>query len=322
MNKALVLGASGGMGYSIVQELAQRGIDVIAFARGKEKLAKLFANEEKVTIISGDAFNLDHLKEAAMDVEVIFHAMNIPYPEWEKRLPVLMGNVLEAAREATAKLVLVDNIYAYGRSPGALVTEQTPKKPHTKKGKIRLQLEMMAKRSNLPVLIAHFPDFYGPNANNTLLNYTFESVIKNKKAMFVGDRKIPREYIFTPDGAKALVELALMDSAYGENWNIPGSGVITGDEIVAILRELTGYNKKVGTVTKGMIQFMGLFNPMMREVVEMMYLYEEPVVLDGGKLARAIRHITRTPYKEGIKQTIEHMLRNLNQSDSVPRRKM
>lgn len=322
MNKALVLGASGGMGYSIVQELAQRGIDVIAFARGKEKLAKLFANEEKVTIISGDAFNLDRLKEAAMDVDVIFHAMNIPYPEWEKRLPVLMGNVLEAAREATAKLVLVDNIYAYGRSPGALVTEQTPKKPHTKKGKIRLQLEMMAKRSNLPVLVAHFPDFYGPNANNTLLNYTFESVIKNKKAMFVGDRKIPREYIFTPDGAKALVELALIDSTYGENWNIPGSGVITGDEIVAILRELLGYNKKVGTVTKGMIQFMGLFNPMMREVVEMMYLYEEPVVLDGRKLARAIRHIPRTPYKEGIKQTIEHMLRNLTQSDSVPRRIM
>ncbi len=320
MNKALVLGASGGMGYSIVQELVQRGMDVIAFARGKEKLAKLFANEEKVTIISGDAFNPDRLKEAAANVDVIFHAMNIPYSEWEKRLPLLMGNVLEAARGANAKLVLVENIYAYGRSPGALVTEQTPKRPHTKKGKIRLQLETMAKRSDLPVLIAHFPDFYGPNADNTLLNYTFESVIKNKKAMFVGDRKIPREYIFTPDGAKALVELALMDSAYGENWNIPGSGLITGEEIVAILRELLGYNKKVGTVTKGMIQFMGLFNPMMREVVEMMYLYEEPVVLDGRKLARAIGPIPKTPYKEGIKQTIEHILRN--QSDSVHRRTM
>ncbi|GAX89084.1 SDR family NAD(P)-dependent oxidoreductase [Effusibacillus lacus] len=322
MNKALVLGASGGMGYSIVKELAQRGIDVVAFARGKEKLAKLFANEKKVMISPGDAFSLESLKEAAADVDVIFHAMNIPYPEWEKKLPVLMGNILESARHANAKLVLVDNIYAYGRSTGALVTEKSPKNPHTKKGKIRLQLETMAKQSNLPVLIAHFPDFYGPNADNTLLNYTFERVIKNKKSMFVGDRKIPREYIFTPDGAKALVELALMDSAYGQNWNIPGSGVITGDEIVAILREHTGYNKNVGTVTKGMVQFMGLFNKMMREVVEMVYLTEEPVVLDGGKLEQEIKSIPRTPYKEGIKQTIEHMLYNLDQSDSVPQREM
>lgn len=105
-----------------------------------------------------------------------------------------------------------------------------------------------------------------------------------------------------------MAELALLDSAYGQNWNIPGSGVITGDEIVAILREHTDYNKKVGTVTKGMVQFLGLFDKMMREVVEMMYLTEEPVVLDGGKLERAIKSIPRTPYKEGIKQTIEQML--------------
>lgn len=152
MKKALVLGASGGMGYSIVKELAQRGINVTAFARGKEKLAKLFANEGKVTIVSGDAFRLKSLKEAAAGADVIFHAMNIPYPEWEKKLHALVSNVLEAARRANAKLVMVDNIYAYGKSPGTLVSEQTPKNPHTKKGKIRLQLETMAKQANLPRL--------------------------------------------------------------------------------------------------------------------------------------------------------------------------
>ena len=36
MKKALVLGASGGMGYSIVKELSSRGIKVMAFARTKE----------------------------------------------------------------------------------------------------------------------------------------------------------------------------------------------------------------------------------------------------------------------------------------------
>lgn len=310
MKKVLVLGASGGMGYSIVKELAQRGIDVVAFARGKEKLNKLFQNEEKVTIKSGDVFDLVSLKEASDGVDTIFQAMNIPYSEWEQNLPVMMNNILETAKYADAKLVLVDNIYAYGRNPGQLVTEETLKQPHTKKGNIRLQLETMVKQSNQLFLIAHFPDFYGPNATNTILNYTFEGVIKNKKALFVGDKKIAREYIFTPDGAKALVELALNDSAYGQNWNIPGSGVITGDEIVEILREHTGYSKKIGTVTKGMVKFLGLFDKNMREVVEMLYLTEDPVVLDGGKLEQTIKSIPRTPYEDGVKQTIDYMLRS------------
>lgn len=311
MKKVLVLGASGGMGYSIVKELAQRGIEVVAFARGKEKLQKLFQDNAGVTIKSGDVFDLESLKEASAGVDTIFQAMNIPYSEWEQKLHIVMKNILETAKHANAKLVLVDNIYAYGRNPGHLVTEDTPKKPHTKKGNIRLQLEIMVKQSDLPFLIAHFPDFYGPNATNTILNYTFEGVIKNKKALFVGDKKIAREYIFTPDGAKALVELALHDSAYGQNWNIPGSGVISGDEIVDILREHTGYSKKVGTVTKGMVKFLGLFNKNMKEVVEMLYLTEDPVVLDGGKLEQTIKCIPKTPYQDGIKQTIDYMLRSL-----------
>ena len=55
MKKALVLGASGGMGYSIVKELSSRGISVTAFARTKRKLEKLFGEDPNVTILAGEA---------------------------------------------------------------------------------------------------------------------------------------------------------------------------------------------------------------------------------------------------------------------------
>jgi nucleoside-diphosphate-sugar epimerase len=35
VKKALVLGATGGMGYAVVHELNRRGVEVVAFARGK-----------------------------------------------------------------------------------------------------------------------------------------------------------------------------------------------------------------------------------------------------------------------------------------------
>ncbi|WP_029326605.1 SDR family NAD(P)-dependent oxidoreductase [Bacillus sp. m3-13] len=55
MKKAMVIGASGGMGYALVMELVSRGVEVVAFARGKERLEELFGREENVTILAGDA---------------------------------------------------------------------------------------------------------------------------------------------------------------------------------------------------------------------------------------------------------------------------
>jgi nucleoside-diphosphate-sugar epimerase len=310
MKKALVLGASGSMGYAIVKELCSRGIHVVAFARNKEKLEILFSGEENVKVVAGDVFIQEDIMEAAKGVDIIFHAVNIPYSDWEKKQPKLLKNILEVARYYDSKLGIVDNIYAYGRQGEELVVEEVKKAPHTKKGKIRLQLEMMAKQGNVQMFIAHFPDFYGPNAESTLVHHTLKGVLANKLSSFVGDKKIAREYIFTPDGAKAMVELALRDEAYGQNWNIPGCGVITGEEMIQHIQELTGYTKPVMTVKKGMINLIGLFDKQMKEFVEMLYLTENPVVLSGEKYERYIGVVPRTSYYEGLKRTIVHIKEN------------
>lgn len=307
MNKALVLGASGGMGYAIANELSHRGtFEVVAFARNRSKLENLLGSHSHVTLVAGDAFDTEDLAAAAKDVDIIYHALNVPYSEWEEKLPVLMGNVLTVAKETNAKLVVVDNIYAYGRSHGEKITEDVPKRPHTKKGKIRLQLENMIKASGVPFLIAHFPDFYGPHAENTLLHQTFQRVIQNRKTVFVGPPEIPREYIFTPNGAQALVELSLRENAYGQNWNIPGAGVISGQEILQILRR-HGYSKGMTTITKWMVQLAGLWNPEMKEYVEMFYLNEQPIILSGDKLKKELGTIPQTPYEIGIPKTLAAM---------------
>ena len=142
----------------------------------------------------------------------------------------------------------------------------------------------MIKESDAQAFIAHFPDFYGPNAENTLLHVTLEKVVANLSSMFVGDQRIAREFIYTPDGAKAIVELAFREDAYGESWNIPGHSVITGRDIMETLRELTSYDKRVLTSHKVNDTCARAINPMMREVVEMYYLNQEPVVLNGEKI--------------------------------------
>src|SRR5699024_9502296 len=87
-------------------------------------------------------------------------------------------------------------------------------------------------------------------------------------------------------------------------WNIPAYDVISGKEIVKLVREITGYKKKVGTVTKNMLGLVGSFNTQMRELVELQYVNETPVVLDGAKFAEHIASAPKTSYTEGLTKTI------------------
>ena len=305
MKKALVLGASGGIGYAIVCELAARGIQVVAFARGKEKLQALYEKNEAVSIFPGDALNEEELMRASDGIDVIFHALSFPYQEWEDKHMRCINTMINVAQANQAKIALVDNIYAYGRQSSKVVSEETNKKPHTKKGKIRLAMENKLKASNVPSVIVHMPDLYGPNAENTILFETLKSVTRDKNANFVGSLQVSREFLYTFDGAKVIVELALQSDAYNQNWNVPAVHPITGQQLVELIRDISGYNKQVRTVSKGMIRTLAIFSPFMREMKEMMYLTEEPVILSGAKYEKEMGVLPHTSYREGLQETLE-----------------
>ncbi|BCJ87581.1 SDR family NAD(P)-dependent oxidoreductase [Effusibacillus dendaii] len=314
MEKVVVLGATGGMGSALVKELVGQGFETVAFARTKSKLAALRnkCGDRKylMSYYAGDVFNLEDLVNATRGADLIIHSVNIPYPEWEAKLLTLANHVVQAAKMNRSKLVVVDNVYPYGRPQMDRVTENHPKEPHTKKGKLRLEMERLifaAHQTGLPALIARLPDFYGPEARNTLLDVTFQAIVKGKSGIFIGSQDLPREFIYTPDGAKAVAELSKHADAYGQNWNIPGPGTITGREIIQIAKDAAGTNKPVRSIGKNMMAFVGLFNPIVREAVEMMYLNEQPLVLSGEKYERQIGPVPKTPYAEGIRMTIRSL---------------
>src|SRR5699024_5422899 len=158
MKKALVLGASGGMGYALVRELVSRGIAVVAFARRKEKLDALYKDESNVVIFAGDVLDKETVTEAAKEVDTIFHAVNFPYPVWKKTHPLCIEILIRVAEAQQAKIAFVDNIYAYGPSTNIKVSEDVRKHPQTKKGKIRFMTEDRLLKSKVPTLIVHLPD--------------------------------------------------------------------------------------------------------------------------------------------------------------------
>ncbi len=104
-----------------------------------------------------------------------------------------------------------------------------------------------------------------------------------------------------------MVELASREDAYYQNWNIPAAHPITGLQLKELIKKELGYIKKFRTISKRMIKGMGIFSPFMKEMVEMMYLTEHPVILSGEKYRKEIGSIPKTSYQEGIIKTLEWM---------------
>ncbi|QRG65631.1 NAD-dependent epimerase/dehydratase family protein [Brevibacillus choshinensis] len=322
MNRAIVVGATGGTGAAITAELVKRGIPVIAFGRSLQKLKDLaveLGSPAHLSLAVGDAFRSKDILAAADGVDVLFHCANVPYHEMADKLIPLGEAVMEAANQKHLKVVAIDGIYPYGRRQMDKVTENHPKQPHTKKGKVRLAFEQMLfsdRWTEVQTMVVRLPDYYGPTANQaSYLGSTLEAIAQGKPAFFIGNMVVPREYVYLPDAAAMVVELACRDHAYGQNWNIPGAGTISGKEIVRIARKASGKTKPVIPLGRVGLSILGRFVPVMKEVIEMLYLTEEPLLLSAEKYKREIGPIKATPFEEGINATI-HALQSQRERSS------
>jgi nucleoside-diphosphate-sugar epimerase len=103
------------------------------------------------------------------------------------------------------------------------------------------------------------------------------------------------------------VVLKLLDEprAFGHVWHLGGVGATTQQALVDEIGRQIGRPLKVRMAGKTMLRILGLFMPMMRELVEMHYLITEPVIMDDSRLRRLIGPVVKTSYEEGLRRTLE-----------------
>ncbi|MBS4162089.1 SDR family NAD(P)-dependent oxidoreductase, partial [Klebsiella pneumoniae] len=110
MEKAIVLGATGGTGQAIVSELLSRNKQVIAFGRSEKKLKQLMKEHHSTALLTyklGDVFDYKTIVEAAKDADVIFQCANVQYHEMAEKLLLLGESVMKAANILGKKIVIV-----------------------------------------------------------------------------------------------------------------------------------------------------------------------------------------------------------------------
>jgi nucleoside-diphosphate-sugar epimerase len=299
-----ILGSTGIIGKEVAKELHRSYTKDIRLVSRNPKSVN-----ETDQLFKADLLDRDQVRQAVAGSEVVYLTVGIQYSAraWAEQWPVIMRNVIDACIAEKAKLVFFDNVYAYGKVEGVM-TEETPYNPRSKKGTVRLKvINMMmdeAKKGKLDALIARAPDFYGPDTPLSFVSVTvFGNFAKGKEAQWMADDRKKHSFIFTPDAGKATAMLGNTPAAFKQVWHLPtDKNTLTGKEFIGLVAKAFGVKPSHMVLPKWLLSTVGLFNPVIRESMEMLYQNEVDYIFDSSKFEKAFG-VTPTSYHKGIEET-------------------
>ena len=310
--KYALFGATGTVGKALAAELAKKGQPFRAVGRSEERLRRDFrVYEPLVEYCVADLSDSAAAARAAAGADTIFYTVGVPYTQFEQH-PKLTRIALGAAEAAgVRRYVHLSTVYPYGVPQQEFVSESHPRNPLAFKGRMRKEQEDLVFAADNPkgmrTAILRPPDFYGPDSELSYVRAIFDAALKGGTANVIGPIDTPHEFIFVPDLAETLIALAEKEEAYGKAWNVAGPGLTTTRQFAEMVFATVHQKPRLRVAGKFMLRVLGLFNPLLREVVEMHYLWTTPVKLDDTHLRQLLPNLHKTPYAEGIRATIDAM---------------
>jgi nucleoside-diphosphate-sugar epimerase len=258
-----------------------------------------------VEAVAGDASNPDSLVKAAAGAAVVYQCMNPPYHSWVDLFPTIQAAAVGAARGNGARYVSFENTYMYGDTGEAPITETTALGAHTRKGRVRLamarQLSELHAAGDLAVSTARASDYFGPRgtSQSPLGDLVTGAALAGKPAQVLGDPDQLHSYTYIPDAGRTLAALGLRDDVIGEVFHVPNAPAQTTRQVIQAISSELGLPIKINVAPRFLLRVMGLFNPTIRELDEMLYEFNQPFVVDGTK-ATARLGIEPTPLADAI----------------------
>lgn len=287
-NELHVIFGGGQVGQPLARILLERGLRV--------RMARRSAGApDGVELMRGDATDQNFCLEAARGASSIYHCMNPPYSAqvWADVVPKYIENLIAAAGNAGARLVVLESVYMLGRTGGRLMNEDTPMNPCSRKGEIRAReaerLFAAHHRGAVRATAGRASDFYGPNATLSHLGDQFwKPVIGGGRGRVLVNPDAIHTYHYVPDVAEGLATLGTAgDDAHGKPWMLPCAPAESLRALVARFSRCFGRDIKLTVMPRWPMKALGLVVPMVREIEEMMYQWAEPFVIDDRRFRAA-----------------------------------
>ncbi|MBV8565331.1 MAG: NAD-dependent epimerase/dehydratase family protein [Methylobacteriaceae bacterium] len=309
---ALVIGATGTIGSAAAAALKTHGWAVRALTRDPGRIS---GGPAGIDWVKGDAMVARDVVRAAEGVTLIVHAANPPgYRNWRGlAIPMLQASIA-AARASGARLVLPGTVYNFGADAGPVITEASPQHPTTRKGAVRVEMERLlaeAARTGVRSLIVRAGDFFGPHAKNSWFT---QGLVRGSRPLqsipYPGPRHVGHTWAYVPDLAETITRLAEIEADLPDHemFNFGGHWMEPGVEMAhAVRRALGAPELPIRGFPWYAVYLAAPFVTMMREMIEMRYLWKVPLRLDNRKLVSVLGTEPHTPLDQAVRASLQSL---------------
>jgi nucleoside-diphosphate-sugar epimerase len=305
---ALVLGATGGIGGEVTGKLIASGWRVRALHRNPV----IAAHADGIAWIKGDAVNRQDLVAAAKGAALIVHAVNPPgYRNWGELVLPMLDNSIAAAGANGARILLPGTVYNYGKDAFPDIREDAPQHPVTIKGKIRAamerRLQTFAASGKGTALIVRAGDYFGPRAAN---NWFSQGLVKPgaspRQIIYPGRRGVGHQWAYLPDVAETMVRLIQLPGLGPfATYHMDGHWDFDGRRMVQAIRHALDEPRLcVRSMPWLAMRLASPLVPLMRELIEMKYLWDQPVRLVNHRLVGTLGEEPHTPLHIAVRNTL------------------
>lgn len=303
---ALILGATGGVGGETAAALLARGWKVRALHRRPGDVAK--SSDPRIEWVEGDAMDRASVIAAAAGASVIVHGVNPPgYKNWQGLALPMLESTIAAAQVVGARVVFPGTVYNFGPEVLPRVRETSPQAPRTKKGAIRVAMEKRLRESGVPVLVVRAGDFFGARAKNSWFSQGLVQPGKPVKRVFYpGARDVGHAWAYLPDLARTIAQLLDRELPRFVVFHFRGHWFERGVAIAeATARASSVPNVRVWAFPWVVVYLLAPFLETFREMLEMRWLWKQPLELVNDELVAFLGEEPHTPLERALRETLE-----------------
>ena len=285
MKTALILGITGNFGLQMALALKAQGWRIKALLRDEAKAPQWLEKENRIV---GDANEKAKVMAAASGVDLIVYGLTPAYHRWHIEALALLEPSVATAEKLGIRLLFPGNVYNFSPSESR-ISESQVMKPVTEKGAIRVAMEARLRNASehgAKVTIVRAGDFLGPNAHMTWMDTVLKEKNGKVKMAFPHDDSHVHYWSYLPDLCANTAKIIELPQGPFEVWHDPGLALTRADWQKAFAAN--GLTLKASNFSWWSLKIIAPVMPLVKEVMKMKYLWQQPVVLDGGKMKRAL----------------------------------
>lgn len=257
--KVLVTGGAGFIGSNLAEELIRQGARVTIidnFLTGfRENLDEISGSFE---FIEGDINNDADVAKAIEGVEVVFHQAALPSvprsvddpAETHRVCTDGTFNLLLKSKDAgVRRFVYAASSSAYGDQPTLPKVETMRPDPLSPYAAAKLTGELYCRAFNsvygLETISLRYFNVFGPRQNpasmySGVISRFIDALMKGESPVIYGDGEHSRDFTYIDNVVDANIKAAQTSLGLGESINVANGERITLNELLAVLKDITG----------------------------------------------------------------------------------